>query len=667
MQTVAQQYLQSDLDFFRVQNSNKPTKRPEPLISKYIQRKRLLPLNTPFPGFWRNNRTPYLVEIMDNMSPASHVQHQAWMKPAQIGATAAAENVIAYWMDENPAEILYMSATEPLLRKWAGKRLEPLIESCGIKIQAQTLKLGKNKRSGDTMFAKEYPGGALDMASAQSPASQRSDSKRILVRDEIDAAPEHLHSGEGAWLKVSGARTKAFGNRAKIFDLSTPQVDGQSAIQKQYEMGDQRKFLVPCPIPGCGRFQEMVWGTSQRQNGLHYETKAGRLAEVYYVCDHCHDIWYNAHKAVFLQQGKWEPTAESYSETFRSYHISSLYSPIGMYSWYDMVQEYLEAKSEQDGMRSWVNLALGKPYKERGTRPKVDEVIELTSGYSSGDVPDGPTFLTMGIDVQQGSKDPEKKNPPRIELEVCGHGSRFRTWSITYKVIEGAIDDPSAGAWKELAEFQKSGGLTFRRSDGMEFGPRLILVDSGQGQYTDIIYRFCSTWRNTFPSKGRREIQRFVARKKGKDDPGDELKDDNAVRYRATKMSEDVTLYNISTNYYKNHIYNNLKIRREIDGPERSGYCAFPRDYTRRYFEMLTAEEKRSDGSFHAGARRNEALDVRVLNLAACDIYLDARVQELKSWARKKGQTPVQISQINHATVLKWLERQTARRPMDSR
>jgi phage terminase large subunit GpA-like protein len=492
----------------------------------------------------------------------------------------------------------------------------------------------------------------------------RSDSKRILIRDEIDTAPRLLTTGEGNWLKVSFARTKAFGNRKKIFDLSTPQIDGESAIQEQYEMGDQRKFMVPCPHPDCGKFQELVWNTKQRQHGLCYETKAGRLAEVFYVCEHCHDIFYNAHKSVFLKQGRWEPTAKSYSDTFRSYHISSLYSPIGMYSWWDMASEYLEAKESPDGLRSWVNLALGKPYKERGTRPKVDDVIELTSGYKQDTIPDGPTFLTMGIDVQQGSNDPEKKNPPRIELEVCGHGSRFRTWSITYRVIEGAIDDPDAGAWAELAEMQKAGKLTFIRSDGMEFAPRLILVDSGFN--TDVVYRFCSMWRNTFPSKGRREIQRFVARKKGKEDPGDEFKDDNAVRYRSTKMSEDVTLYNISTNYYKNHVYNNLKIRREIEGPERAGFCAFPKDYGRRYFEMLTAEERRRDGSYHAGTRRNEALDIRVLNLAACDIYLDARVQELKAWARKKGMTPVQISQIGHKTVLDHLEKQARRRVGES-
>jgi phage terminase large subunit GpA-like protein len=651
--SVSEQYLNSDLDFFIELNNNKPTKRPEPLISEYITNKRLLPLNTPFPGFWDNSKTPYLVELMDNMSPASYVQHQSIMKSAQIGVTAAAENICAYFMDENPAEILYMSGTELLLKKWVNKRLEPLIESCEIKIQAQTLKVGKNKRSGDTQFLKEFPGGALDMGSAQSASGMRSDSKRVLIRDEIDTAPELLTTGEGSWLKVSLARTKAFGNRKKVMDLSTPQIDGESAIQKQYEMGDQRKFLVPCPI--CGKFQELVFGTSQRQHGLHYETKAGRLAEVYYVCDHCHDIFRNHHKTTFLKQGRWEPTAESYSRVFRSYHISSLYSPIGMYSWEDMVQEYLEARETPDGMRSWVNLALGKPYKEIGGRPKSENVIELRSGYSQGTVPDGVLFCTMAIDVQEGSKtDPNK--PPRLELEVCGHGSKFKTWSITYKVVKGDVDDPSGGAWEKLNEMMRAGKFAFRRSDGKEFRPVLVFVDSGQGKFTDVVYRFCEGWVNTYPSKG------FQALKKNKQEKGDEIDPGNFKRYRASAMSEDVTLYTISTNYYKNHIYNNLKIPKVDTGPERPGFCAFPKDYEKKYFDMLTAEEKLRDGSFHARGRANEALDCRVYNLAACDVYLDAKVKELKDWARKRGNTPVEIEQINHVSVLAYLERQTKRK-----
>ena len=335
-------YFEADKKFLQEQNGKKPTMPPCSLISEYIEGKRVLPPSTPFLGFWENRRTPYLVEIMDNMSPFSAVQHQAIMKGAQIGVTAAAENVIAYWMDENPAEIMFISATEPLLEKWGIKRLDPLIESCGYrdKIFAQT-ENKNSRRSGDKTFTKEFVGGALDMASAQSSASLRSDSKQILIRDEIDGAPALLRSGEGNWLDVSFARTKAFGHRKKVMDFSTPTTFENSLINRQYELGDQRKFIVPCPR--CKKEIELKMGNDKSAYGLKGETKAGQLWKVYYLCEHCHKEFFNHNKTEMLTRGRWIPTARSFSDAYRSYHISSLYSPVGMFSWEELFQEFMSA------------------------------------------------------------------------------------------------------------------------------------------------------------------------------------------------------------------------------------------------------------------------------------------------------------------------------------
>jgi len=272
--------VNSDINFLLEEIEKKPVSRPRGLISEYVEGRRIMPPSTPFPGYWRNDRTPYLVEIMDNMSPSCHVQRTGVMKGAQIGATAgAAENVIAYFMDECPAEILYISATEQLLVKWATKRLEHVIDSCGFrdKIYAQTDNK-MSRRSGDKILSKEYVGGNLDMASAQSASSLRSDSKRILIRDEIDGAPVQLRTGEGSWIKVSDARTNAWGARKKIMDFSTPTLYGQSLIDDIYQAGDKRKFFIPCPH--CGEFITLRFGTERSNYGLKYDAVDG----AYYLC-----------------------------------------------------------------------------------------------------------------------------------------------------------------------------------------------------------------------------------------------------------------------------------------------------------------------------------------------------------------------------------------------
>jgi phage terminase large subunit GpA-like protein len=644
----------TDTDFLQEQNGLKPTEPPPDKISEYIQDHRIMPPNTPFPGPWDNSHTPYMIEPMDFMSPFSPITCDSTMKGSQIGWTAGAENVIGYYMDAFPADILYVNATEDNLIKWVTKRLEKMIDSCDIrkKIFAQ-IENTKTRRSGDKIFSKEFIGGFLDMASAQSAASLRMDTKRILVIDEVDGAPRLLRTGEGVWLEVAHARTRAWGARKKIMEFSTPTTFEESLIKDRYEMGDQRRYMISCTF--CGKYQPLEF------KNLKPETEKGILQLAFYVCDFCGEAMFNDHKRVFLKKGRWEPMAIASSKTHTSRQISSMYSPVGMFSWTEMYQEYLNAQLDPlHGMRSFTNLYLGLPYKEKGSRPKVENIIQLRGGYREGKVPDGVLYIAIGIDVQQGSKTDEN-NPPRIELEVLGIGSGYRTWSILYKVIPGDIDDAFSGSWEELHQWALETKLEFKRSDGRVFTPKIIFIDSGDGPYLDVVLKFTGRWGpNTYPSKGFGVLK--ANRKKGED--GDMPGNHNMKRYRAARSSKygDVAFYEISTNYYKTAIYNNLKITRKDIGPQKPGFCDFPLDRSEKYFRMLSAEEKRADGSFHAGGRRNEALDCRVMAMCAGDVWLDAKVLEFKAAAKADGAGEHDLQGIDHRFVLGILEKQTARK-----
>lgn len=647
--------LNIDAEFLGSENNKRPLHVPLSLISDYAQSKRLLPSNTPFPGYWKNSRTPYSVEIMDNMSPFSPIQYTAIMKAAQLGLTAAAENVIAYWIDESPSEILYISSTVDLLKKWGPKRLEPLIDSCGFrnKIFAQ-IENSKSRRSGDLTFSKEFVGGNLDMASAQSASSLRSDSKRIVIVDEMDGAPIMLPTGEGNWVQVADARTIFWGVRKKVLYISTPALLADSLINESYLDGDQRKFLVPCPM--CGKFQALEFGDSKSQYGLKADTKAGELVSVYYLCIHCHDAIFNHQKTKMLNGGYWEPTAKSSDKTYRSYHLSSLYSPVGVFSWKDLYKKYLKSKKRPEGDRWFRNLYLGLPFRESGERPKMENVISLRGDYHAMTVPDGVLFVTAGVDVQTGSQT-DTTQPARLELEILGHGAGYRTWSIAYLRIEGSIDDPNDGAWEELYQEITNGGLTFKRlADEREFPPMLMLIDSGDGTKYDIVYAFSERINNAYPSKGFHSIKRNIK------DKGDEFSSSNYVRYKIKKMDESINLVEISTNHYKKIVYNRLNIVRQEEGPQRAGFCDFPMDYGGVYFEGLTAEERGVDGTFRCpSGRRNEPLDCRVENLCAGDIYINSLVHDYRLSAKDGGASKVETMTITQKTIIDLLIKQTAR------
>jgi hypothetical protein len=87
--------------------------RPDPLltISQWADKYRTLSQRASAePGPWRTDRTPYLREIMDCLSPASPIERTVFMKGAQIGGTECGNNWIGY-----PANTLVIS--EPVWLK----------------------------------------------------------------------------------------------------------------------------------------------------------------------------------------------------------------------------------------------------------------------------------------------------------------------------------------------------------------------------------------------------------------------------------------------------------------------------------------------------------------------------------------------------------------------
>jgi phage terminase large subunit GpA-like protein len=622
-----------------------PERTPKTLISEYAER-RIMPPASPQPGPWLNSFTPYLVEPMDNMSPSSPIQREIILKSAQGGWTAMAENVLCFYMGELPADVLLMSAGDDVLERWATRRLEPAIDSFGIRdhLRIETANM-KSRRSGDKVFSKDYHGCRLDMASSRSASKMRATDKRVLIRDEIDGVSAKLSTGEGYWLDVSWARTKFWGARRKVMDFGTPTTYDKSEIWKAYLMGDQRKFLVACPM--CGTMQELEFGNEASQHGLKPVREAGELVDAVYICPHCRDAIYDHQKPELLSSGHWEPTTRTSNRFWRSRHWSSLYSPV--MSFLELWQEYEEAMEKPDGMRSFTNLNLGLPFKETGTRLSATRLISLKSNYPRGTVPDGVLYTTVGVDVQQGSQK-DDKNPPRLELEILGHGKGYRTWSIEYMRIEGAIDNAFEGAWAKLYEIGKERGLSFERKDGTLFTPRRIFIDSGFRAPT--VYQFVERWRATYSCKGMGENY------KDETDTKDKRTRDSDRRYKKGKGADGEPLFIVATNEYKRIMRAALKVQRRETGEQSPMFCEFPMDYENNYFKMLNAPELLEDGSFDSMGRRDEAAACRVYAMAAGESWLGDYLEEVRETYRKKGRSEAECKAIRKEHILKKLEQQ---------
>src|SRR5690606_580809 len=81
---------------------------PEPAltVSEWADLKRILSTkSSAMPGNYRTSLTPYLKEIMDNLSEYSPYEKVVLMKAAQIGATEAAINFLGYTIDISPCPV----------------------------------------------------------------------------------------------------------------------------------------------------------------------------------------------------------------------------------------------------------------------------------------------------------------------------------------------------------------------------------------------------------------------------------------------------------------------------------------------------------------------------------------------------------------------------------
>lgn len=575
-------------------------------VSEWAEQKRILPKGlTSMPGPFRWDVTPYLAEIADCFSESSPIQKVAIMKGARIGATVGVgENWIGYIIDSAPGPMMFVSGDKETAETAVEVRLDRMIQSAGLghKIFAQAKKT-HGKKTGDTKSKKEFAGGFLLALGPNVGAKLRSFGIRYLFFDEVDAYPQELQN-EGDPISLAERRTDDFERLRKILYISTPLIDQTSRIKPLFEAGDQRYYFVPCKH--CGHLQRLIW---RDKNGYHlkYEKdEMGRLIQesVHYECEKCGGHWKNSDKAWFLERGEWRPTAVPEEPNFRSYHISSLYSPVGMRSWGSIIQEWIKTKNEPTKLRPFVTTVLGETWVERGEAPSYEKVMLRRDAYTSGSLPGGAQvyFLTAAADIQKD----------RIEVEIVAWGKDKESWSVSYLVLPGDTSYVDGEVWEKLDSVLKS------QHAGMQIS--IALIDSGY--ITQTVNTFCERFFNIYPCQGDNRVAKtgrtFILRE---------------IPEFRTLRRVDIYAHDLKT-----ELYRYLRMASPEPGqPFPAGYCHFPQDYTDRYFRMLTAEElvkeKTKTGSVKMTwrvmrGRRNEAHDIRIYNMTALLVYMSIVADE---------------------------------------
>lgn len=534
-------------------------------------------------GRWRTSRTPFLREIMDDLSAGSPVRDIVVMKSSQVGVTEAIVNWIGYVLDHAPAPIMVMMPTLEARDSWKIQKLNPLLQETPI---IRTLLGGVRSRdAANRQDLIDFPGGVLFLAGGNSANSYAQKSVRYLVLDDLDRFPSEVGE-EGDAVALARGRTKAFARPKRAF-VSTPTVKDESAIEREWNRSDQRRYHLPCPH--CGEYQPLEWGADQ-PHGLRWNAQR---THAWYVCRACLGEIQEHQKPALLEAGRWIATHPE--RPVRGYHLTALLAPIGLGpSWLELAEEWVHAVKSPATLRAFVNTHLGEVWVEQGDSIEPAGLLARLEDYPD----DYPALArTFGCDVQKD----------RLELTLVDWAAGEEAWTADHLILPG--DTARGDVWDALAD------------ELAAFAPDAGAIDSGYN--TSMVYAFC-------------EKRPWVYATKGVTGGGRPLVEDARARRQRLRRQrrKGIAVHLVGVDQGKSLIFSRLKIQKP--GP---GFIHFPRDpaFDDEYFAQLTAEKlvtkmrgTRPVAEWVQTRPRNETLDCLLLNIAALrlsGIDLDTRDQ----------------------------------------
>jgi phage terminase large subunit GpA-like protein len=351
-----------------------------------------------------------------------------------------------------------------------------------------------------------------------------------------------------------------------------------------------------------------------------------------YHCDSCDNKWSERQRLRAIQQGSYEAQMPFNGHAgFLVNKLASPWEPLSV-----LAQKYLDSKDKPEQLKTFMNTQLARTYKEAADVPDWKKLYRRREDYKRNVIPEDAVFLTAGVDIQGD----------RMELEIIAWGERKVSWSIDYRVIEGAPTEEET--WKKFDEvvyesFPIGDTGRFRSIDK-------ICIDSGYA--TSDVYYFTARYSR----------QRVVC-VKGHDTFDSVISVPKPVDVnRAGKIKKNGNrVCKVGSSYLKGELYGWLKSELPVaeDAPTPYGYRHFPM-YGEEYFKMLTAEELQTKvvngypRRFWVKTRnRNEALDTAIYARAAaslCGIDRLTREQINMLNSKRKVSPPVKKAEIAKKT-----------------
>lgn len=571
-------------------------------VSQYSEKYRVVSVSS-IPGPWRNKNAPYLTEIMDTWG-LERTRGIIVCAGSQLGKTEAAYNCFGYAVDYDPGPSLFVMPDKETGARVVSDRIIPMIDD------SPRLRFLKSKNPDDTSKTRiKFRNGMFAYLSwSNSPAALASTPVKYLYLDEIDKYPA------GA-VKNAEARVRTFKYEKKVVKISTPTFENGAIWDALNNEADEiRDYHVPCPH--CGYYQVFDFDRIVYPDDTPpARIKSRKLARYSCANPDCNEFWDDMDRDQAVQAGDWIARVPVLDPEVVGFHLPAFYSKFVSIS--EIAAAFLEAELDAEKLAYFYNDCLALPIPEdAGAETAKDKDLygrreEYAPDGATWQVPAAACLLTAGIDVQDD----------RLECEVVAWGLGKESWGIETRVFAGSPGLPEV--WNDLDDYLEK---RFEHESGVMLGITAAAIDTG-GHHTEEAYKFIR------PRQARR-----IYGTKGASTPGKPL-----ISKPSTKNKGKIRLYSLGTETAKDSLFSWMN--KEKPGPR---FMHFPASYGFEYFRQLTSEKaiQAKDRRGRAvrvwvkkkGYQRNEALDIRVLNLAAFEI-LNPNLEKLARGLQVQAKT----------------------------
>ena len=575
------------------------------------------------------------------------VEQVVFKKSARVGWSKILSHVIGYSIHHDPCSMLLVQPTVEDAEGFSKDDVAVfLAETPAL---AALVSEAKSRDSNNTILKKNYPGGSLHLCGANSPRGFRRITVKRVLFDETDGYPPSAGT-EGDQIALGSVRAETYPD--KVIGIgSTPTVEDISRVHAYFQSSSRGFYVVACPhcggehvrrfrASGYGDDPTIIRGEPFPEAFLHWEHDDPRTAA--WCCPDCGALHGYEHHRRQMENGYWRGDDWEWRDGEFTFY-EGFQGRIGFYLWAGysyspsatparIVRKFLDAKHNEENLKTFVNTTLGECWRETGEQMSEHVLLRRRENYKA-EVPQGGVVLTAGADIQ----------PDRIELEVVAWGAQRESWNVDMVVFWG--DAAGDEVWGELKEFVLD--TRYQHESGVKLGISALCVDSGylQKRVQQFIGDFGKGW--AWMTKGVSGTKRAFT----------ESRDARQKRLRKRKAAKGQAKPElIGVDEGKLWLYRALRVKQA--GPR---YCHFPLSRDEEYFAQLTGERLitryrngRPLREWKAMRARVEAQDCRLLALAALilsDIDLEkarATVDGLRSKKAAPRRRPSRPSSGGH-------------------